>query len=63
MNDGTTGVTDEHIAQMKAVLRKGWPVCSGSFHSLLFTGYVNDPALPGGGQFLLHDSASSSPVS
>ena len=55
-NDGTKGITDEHIAKTKEVLAGGSPVAAGSYHSILFVGYMDDPALPGGGLFLVRDS-------
>ena len=55
-NDGTKGLTDAHLSQMKEVLGDGWPVAAGSYHSILFVGYGDDPALPGGGAFLVRDS-------
>lgn len=55
-NDGKVGITDAHIEQMKAVLRQGWPVCAGSAHSVLAVGFKDDPAVAGGGYFLLRDS-------
>ncbi len=55
-NDGKKDITDEHIAQIKATLDKGWPVCAGSHHSLLVAGYRDDASLPGGGQLLVRDS-------
>lgn len=55
-NDGKVGITDAHIEQMKATLRTGWPVCGGSAHSVLVVGFKDDPALAGGGHFLLRDS-------
>ena len=55
-NDGKVGITDAHIEQMKATLRKGWPVCGGSAHSVLVVGFKDDPAIAGGGHFLLRDS-------
>ena len=55
-NDGTQGLTDEHIAKAREVLARGWPIAAGSYHSILFVGYTDDPALPGGGQFLVRDS-------
>ena len=57
-NDGTRGVTAQQIEQCKAVLRAGWPVCAGSYHSVLLVGYRDDPAIEGGGQFLIHDSGT-----
>ena len=55
-NDGKTGLDDNHIAQIKTVLAKGWPAAAGSYHSILLVGYVDDPALEGGGKFLVRDS-------
>jgi hypothetical protein len=55
-NDGTKGLTDEHIAQCKAILAEGWPIAAGSYHSILFVGFEDDAALDGGGQFLVRDS-------
>lgn len=55
-NDGTKGITDDHIAKAKEVLAAGWPIAAGSYHSILFVGYTDDPALEGGGQFLVRDS-------
>jgi hypothetical protein len=57
-NDGTKGITQAHLEEIKATLRRGWPVCGGSFHSVLFVGYEDDPALDGGGQLLVRDSAN-----
>ncbi len=54
--DGKPGLEDRHIRETKAVLAKGWPVAAGSYHSILFVGYEDDPALPGGGRFLVRDS-------
>ncbi len=55
-NDHTKGITARHIEETKAVLKSGWPVAAGSYHSLLFVGFEDDPALPGGGRFLVRDS-------
>lgn len=55
-NDGTQGLDDRHLAQIKATLAKGWPVAAGSYHSILFVGYADDLNLEGGGQFLVRDS-------
>ena len=57
-NDGKKRVSDEHLDEIKATLRKGWPVCAGSFHSVLFVGYREDSSLEGGGGFYFRDSAS-----
>jgi len=57
-NDGTTGITEAQLEEIKKTLRLGWPVCAGSFHSVLFVGYQDDKALPGGGRFFVHDSAN-----
>jgi hypothetical protein len=58
-NDRTKGLTDEHIAKTKEVLAAGWPVAAGSYHSILFVGYTDDPALEGGGQFFVRDSGGN----
>ena len=55
-NDGTQGLTDEHIAQTKTVLAGGSPVAAGSYHGILLVGYHDDPALAGGGEFFVRDS-------
>lgn len=55
-NDGKVGVSDKEIEEAKATLRKGWPVCAGSFHSVLFVGYKDAPSLEGGGGFFFRDS-------
>lgn len=54
--DGKTGIDDADLANIKAALAKGWPVAAGSYHSILFVGYQDDPSLPGGGRFLVRDS-------
>lgn len=55
-NDGKQGLEDHHIQEMKSTLVKGWPVAAGSYHSILFVGYAEDPNLEGGGQFYVRDS-------
>lgn len=55
-NDGKVGITDSHIEQMKETLRKGWPVCAGSAHSVLVVGYQDNSGVAGGGLLLLRDS-------
>ncbi len=50
------GLTDEEFAQTKATLDAGYPVAAGADHSVLFVGYLDDPAEPGGGAFLVLDS-------
>lgn len=55
-NDGKCGLEDHHIQEMKSTLAKGWPIAAGSYHSILFVGYADDPNLEGGGQFLVRDS-------
>lgn len=50
------GLGDEHIWHIKSVIAAGWPVSAGSYHSIVFTGYEDDAALPGGGQFFVADS-------
>jgi endonuclease YncB( thermonuclease family) len=52
----TPGLSDDDIHAIKAVLAKGAPVCAGSYHSVLFVGYEDEPSLPGGGRFLIADS-------
>jgi C1A family cysteine protease len=54
-NDGKVGITDEHIAQIKATLRNGWPVCGGSAHSVLLVGYEDDASRQGSGRFFIRD--------
>ena len=55
-NDGTQGITDGHILEMKKVIAAGWPVAAGSYHSILLSGYRDDPSTDGGGVFLIRDS-------
>jgi hypothetical protein len=50
------GVSDDVLEQVKATLRQGWPVCAGSFHSVLVIGYQDTDSAPGGGQFYCRDS-------
>lgn len=57
-NDGMTGITEGHLTAIQRVLRAGWPVCAGSYHSVLIVAYRQDPALPGGGTFVIRDSGS-----
>jgi hypothetical protein len=54
-NDGQVGVADIHLLEAKRALAAGWPVCAGSYHSVLFAGYRDGPGLPGGGEFLVRD--------
>lgn len=55
-NDGTSGIDDTTVTQMKSVLARGWPVAMGSYHSILIVGFSDDAKLDGGGEFLLRDS-------
>jgi hypothetical protein len=55
-NDGKVGVSEKEIEQIKATLQLGWPVCAGSYHSVLFVGYKDDPSLDNGGGFFFRDS-------
>jgi len=55
--DGT--LTDDHMAQIRAVLNSGWPICAGSHHSRLIVGYEDDADAPGGGRFFVADSGGS----
>jgi hypothetical protein len=50
------GLNDADLWHIKSVLANGSPVSAGSYHSILFVGYEDDPALPGGGRFLVADS-------
>jgi len=53
------GITDAHLAEIKAVLAAGWPVCGGSYHSVLFVGYRDDPEEAGGGVLIVRDSGGA----
>jgi hypothetical protein len=50
------GLNDADLWHIKSVLANGSPVSAGSYHSILFVGYEDDPTLPGGGRFLVADS-------
>lgn len=50
------GLNDADLDKIKSVLANGYPVSAGSYHSILFVGYENDSALPGGGRFFVADS-------
>ncbi len=50
------GLGEEDVRRIKTVLACGYPVCAGSYHSVLFVGYADDPAVPGGGKFFIADS-------
>jgi hypothetical protein len=50
------GLTDDDVLSIKTTLAKGFPVGAGSYHSILFVGYEDDPSLDGGGKFLIADS-------
>ena len=50
------GLSEAELARVKQVLAGGHPVCGGSPHSILFVGYADDAALPGGGKLLISDS-------
>ncbi|MGV3533495.1 MAG: hypothetical protein ACO1QR_14105, partial [Chthoniobacteraceae bacterium] len=54
--DRKPGLNDADLWHIKSVLASGSPVSAGSYHSILFVGYEDDPALPGGGRFLVGDS-------
>lgn len=54
--DGKSNLDDKYIVRIKEALADGWPVAAGSYHSILFVGYEDNPALPGGGRFLVRDS-------
>lgn len=52
------GLSDAHLAEIKAVLATGFPVAAGASHSRLIVGYEDNPALAGGGRFFTKDSGS-----
>ena len=54
--DRKPGLNDADLWHIKSVLASGSPVSAGSYHSILFVGYEDDPTLPGGGRFLVGDS-------
>jgi C1A family cysteine protease len=54
--DRKAGLNDADVWHIKSVLANGWPVSAGSGHSIVFVGYEDDVALPGGGRFLVADS-------
>lgn len=49
-------ITREQLDEIRGVLASGYPVAAGSYHSVLLVGYIDDPAEPGGGSFLIRDS-------
>ncbi len=51
------GVSDAQLAEIKAVLARGYPVAAGSGHSRLLVGSRDDASIPGGGVFQTEDSA------
>ncbi|MBL8843227.1 MAG: DUF4838 domain-containing protein [Planctomycetes bacterium] len=53
------GLDETRFAAVREVLARGIPVAAGSSHSRLFVGYRDDAALPGGGAFLVLDSATA----
>ena len=50
------GLSDDELLAVMKVLANGAPVCAGSYHSVLFVGYEDEPSLRGGGRFLITDS-------
>jgi hypothetical protein len=50
------GLSDDDVRTIKSTMAKGFPVGAGSYHSVLLVGYKDDPALDGGGAFLIADS-------
>ena len=81
--DVTTGLTDQHVNEIKHALARQVPVCGGfrwpkktewvdsvlqmcpasevfDGHSVLLEGYRDDPALAGGGAFVIRNSGGSS---
>ena len=53
--EGAGPVTTAHIASIKRVLDRGWPVCGGGEHCLLLVAYSDN--WQGGGTFLARDYA------
>ncbi len=54
--DRKPGLNEADLWHIKSVLAHGSPVSAGSYHSILFVGYEDDPTIPGGGRFLVADS-------
>jgi hypothetical protein len=54
--DRKPGLNEADLWHIKSVLANGSPVSAGSYHSILFVGYEDDSAIPGGGRFLVADS-------
>jgi C1A family cysteine protease len=55
-NDGTQGLTDQHLGDIKRALAGGHPVAAGSYHSILLVGYTDTPGDPEAGRFIVRDS-------
>ncbi len=55
-----TGLNDDQVRQIEAVLAGGFPVAAGASHSRLLVGYRREAKQPGGGVFLTKDSGSGS---
>ncbi|MDQ3813428.1 MAG: hypothetical protein M3347_05700 [Armatimonadota bacterium] len=52
------GLTDADLEVARSMIRKGWPVCAGGEHCVLLVGYQEDPRQPGGGFFIVRNSAT-----
>jgi hypothetical protein len=50
------GLDAHDLRQIKSALAAGNPVSAGSYHSVLFVGYEDDPQAAGGGRFFVSDS-------
>jgi hypothetical protein len=57
--DSTQGLTTAHIAAVKRVLARGWPVAAGGEHCMLIVAYTDNSSQAGGGIFLMRDYATS----
>jgi hypothetical protein len=57
--DSTEGLSDAHIAAIKRVLARGWPVAAGGEHCMLIVAYTDNNSQAGGGMFLMRDYATS----
>jgi C1A family cysteine protease len=50
------GLEDADLQKIKETLAAGHPVSAGSYHSILFVGYEDNEAHPGGGRLFIADS-------
>jgi hypothetical protein len=57
--DSMSGLTGAHIAAIKRVLARGWPVAAGGEHCMLLVAYADDDRQAGGGIVVARDYATS----